>query len=277
MSRVWDESKVDRDKWGRFADSESGMGVDTWIQRVGDEMRRTIDREQLGHQSGQWRVLTREQQRVTLAKQMFDGALDVQPDFDKTELRRLCLEEADNQMSSGQRDDITLTNGKATIRSSDPRVRLADLEAVAEQVDDLHARFPSQGRISIGVYPDNFPMSHEHADGQTIHGEAFIQIKARVWESEKTAADGFMPAQDDHSRWEYVLAHEWGHAIDHASPIDQLMAQFSEGSVGLSAYGQASPREAYAEAFAEWYLTKGHTTNNAALFYAEKFDWGEPW
>jgi hypothetical protein len=248
-----------------------------WAQQVSDRIGRVKQLEREPYRPGAWRQVTLEEQVATLAKDMYDGALEVEPGYDKAELRKLCMDFALEQIPAGVRGRIILRNGPATIQSSHPNVGRTELEAVAEQVDDMASRFPVTGRMMIGIVEDGFGMSDERADGQTVHGEAFIQLKGKVWREHKTAADGFMPAQDHHERWQYTLAHEWGHAIDHADGLRQMMAAFSDDSPHLSAYGESSPREAYAEAFAEWYLTKGHTTNKAARFYAKEFGWGEPW
>lgn len=277
MTRVFDESMVNRDDWGRFAEKDSVMYVETWVQRVSDQIERVKRRDKAGYQPGRWRQVTLDEQIATLAKDMFDGALKVQPDYDRAELRKLSVEFAEEQIPAGVRDDLKVVNGKATIISRDPRIRMSEVETLAALVDDLQTRFPTKGRIVINVVPDNYPMGHDHADAQTVHGEAFIFIKGGNWHKTKTSADGFMPAQDDNPRWLYAMAHEWGHAVDDADGLEQMMAAFSDDSYALSAYGNASPREAYAEAFAEWYLTKGRTTNKAARYYAEKFEWGEPW
>lgn len=275
MSRRFDESKVKRDDWGRFAET-AGDGADAWAQALSDRIAGNRERTKQDYQAGDWREVPYDEEIATMAADMYRCGLEANPDYDKEELRRLCLDFARKQLPPSAHP-VTLVNGPAKIHSRDPRVGADELEDVAALIDDLHARFPASGRMMIGVFGDDFNMSAETADGQTIHGEAFIQVKARIWESKKGSADGFMPAQDDHDRWEYVLAHEWGHAIDHENALDQMMAQFDDHVHGLSAYGESSPREAYAEAFAEWYLTKGRTSNAAAKHYAQKFGWGQPW
>jgi hypothetical protein len=47
------------------------------------------------------------------------------------------------------------------------------------------------------------------------------------------------------------------------------------GTVGAGRNNQNTPAEGYAEAFAEWSLTDGKTTNKAAQEYAKRFKWGE--
>jgi hypothetical protein len=275
VTRRFSEADVTRDDWGRFSE-HGGGGADAWAQALSDRIGQVKERNRAGYKPGGWREVTYDEEIATMAADMYRGGLEANPDYDKEELKRLCLDFAREQLPPSAHP-VTLVNGPGKIHSRDPRVGPEELQRVADQVDDMHARFPAPGRMMIGVFGDDFNMSHPDADGQTVHGEAFIQVKARVWGSNKTSADGFMPAQDDHDRWEYVLAHEWGHAIDNASPLDQMLAQFDDHVHGLSAYGESSPREAYAEAFAEWYLTKGHTSNAAATFYANKFGWGEPW
>jgi hypothetical protein len=44
----------------------------------------------------------------------------------------------------------------------------------------------------------------------------------------------------------------------------------------MSVYGSTAPWEFYAEAFAEWTLTGGRTSNPAAVMMADVMKWGTP-
>jgi hypothetical protein len=79
----------------------------------------------------------------------------------------------------------------------------------------------------------------------------------------------------------YVLAHEWGHAFPEKG--DARNTHVHKDAVkagGMTRYGkeggngeEGHASEGYAEAFAEWSLTDGQTTNEAAQEYARRFHW----
>jgi hypothetical protein len=271
----WNPTDHPRDQRGRFSRFTSGGGGAGWIKALSEQIEQSRTRDEAGYQPGQWRVVTRDEEVATLAAEMYQGGMEHDPTLDPEWLRGVALEEADRAIGNQRR--IALRNGEALIHSQVDGIGEDELQRVADMVDDLHTRYPAKGRIMVGIVPNDAVMSHDHAEAETVRGEGFIRIKAKSFDNEAAERFGFMPAADDHDRLDYVLAHEWGHAIDTHSGLDLMVLQFGESSHALSDYGQSSPREALAEAFAEWYLTKGHTTNAAAQEYAAKFNWGQPW
>lgn len=85
----------------------------------------------------------------------------------------------------------------------------------------------------------------------------------------------------------FTLCHEWGHAYQWYAQPEATYEDYGWASVpwwelkhksrirntGMSRYGRTDPREAYAEAFAEWFLTCGKTENKAARTYADRRGW----
>ena len=74
----------------------------------------------------------------------------------------------------------------------------------------------------------------------------------------------------------YIATHEYGHA--HAASMTpeqrgRMGIMWSEHKAGLGSYGRFSQEEAYAEAFAEWHVTNGATTNADVRAYAQEFGW----
>jgi len=92
---------------------------------------------------------------------------------------------------------------------------------------------------------------------------------------------GFMPAARTTDPLVYTLTHEWGHAL---TPLDGISLTgnramrrvWRNNDFAFGKYGRSSVHEGYAEAFAEWYLTRGLTTNAAAKAYAREFGWRLP-
>ena len=91
----------------------------------------------------------------------------------------------------------------------------------------------------------------------------------------------------------YVLTHEWGHLMDkrgegqsYEDKVQEIGNIFStkyDGVSGLdlmSKYGNSSPTEGFAEAFAEYVISKqrGFEMNNpVVLALANKYGWDKPW
>jgi hypothetical protein len=85
---------------------------------------------------------------------------------------------------------------------------------------------------------------------------------------------GFHPPAGENVSWfDQVTAHEWGHAIDTRSE-EQVAWDEKHMPNAVSQYATTSPRERYAENFAEWYLSKGRTPMLAPRMYADRYGWG---
>lgn len=86
-----------------------------------------------------------------------------------------------------------------------------------------------------------------------------------------------MPVHRVMPHWAYVTAHEWGHVLTNGEGGPFMRANDGlDASYGMSFYGYRSKAEAAAEAFAEWYGSRGLTTNPAARAYAEHYGWEVP-
>lgn len=74
---------------------------------------------------------------------------------------------------------------------------------------------------------------------------------------------------------EYVYTHEFGHQYDANNRRNGGRAMYENPEIKktLSTYGKTIPEEGYAEAFAEWHMSKGQTDNPAARAYAKQEKW----
>jgi hypothetical protein len=149
-------------------------------------------------------------------------------------------------------------------------------------VDDLLTAAPPGGgdplRLTVGT-------TEARALATTVIGQHDIIMDRKVLMPDKQIGPEYFSVQEGSTHWmpvshqvsliDYVVAHEWGHAIAERVPekIGQRrdMAYFQRRH--LSGYGNKEYDEAYAEAFAEWFLTRGQTTNEAAQAYAREFGW----
>jgi hypothetical protein len=108
-----------------------------------------------------------------------------------------------------------------------------------------------------------------------------VNRNSAMWDE----ADGgnWMPSANKDNVMEVVGAHEYGHVrmfteADLPSTIRGVAASWDDETEGtMSLYGQASSMEAHAEAFSDWVITRGRSTNPATRSFAEALNWdGEP-
>jgi len=145
-------------------------------------------------------------------------------------------------------------------------------------VDYMQSRFPANREMAIRVAsPSEF--------GWDVGGETTIST-GHMRINEKVMLQDFwpgMPVSKDVPSALYVLAHEWGHAFPDKHDARNTHAHKDAVKAGgMSRYGthggtdaEGHAAEGYAEAFAEWSLSNGKTTNPAAQEYARRFKWGE--
>ena len=197
---------------------------------------------------------------------------------------------------TAQNDHRTLTRDDTIIRDETTSgVDTGTLEAVARIVWALRTAYPTRPMVptrygvEVTVKPDT---AREFAiDDDDLVGKSIMERDPRAFVGGSTETDtrqivlnekafttpgqgGIgMPVAERTQGWAYTLVHEYGHASDPVmgQPIEFIL--WAGTSKSLSQYGQTDPAEAYAEAFAEWILSKGHTTNVAARQYARMLGW----
>lgn len=173
------------------------------------------------------------------------------------------------------RDDITVTDTASTVSTD-------QLKAIGNVTWALHEVYPNPdgGRVMVAVASHDSPWfeggkgqtRESFISGSTRNGTAHIALNEWNW-SVPGNGDGAMPVAATTPPWLYTLVHEYGHASDtDLGGFGEMLEWMSLGA-GLSVYGQTGPAEGYAEAFAEWILTQGRTSNPAARGYAEAHHW----
>ena len=145
-------------------------------------------------------------------------------------------------------------------------------------VDHMQSKFPANREMAIRVAPSSeFGWD---VGGETTISTGHMRINERVLTQDFWPG---MPVSKDVPSALYVLAHEWGHAFPDKNDARNTHAhQDAVSAGGMTRYGtiggdgaEGNAAEGYAEAFAEWSLTDGKTTNKAAQEYARRFHWGE--
>jgi hypothetical protein len=94
-------------------------------------------------------------------------------------------------------------------------------------------------------------------------------------------AEWIAPASKDASLLQYTVAHEWGHTVATAGgaggvTAQSILAEAERAGTLISDYATTSTAEAFAESFAEWWLTAGTTANVTVQQLARAEGWPTP-
>jgi hypothetical protein len=163
-------------------------------------------------------------------------------------------------------------------------------------VDKLLVDAPLGGR-NLRLIVDS--IKDPHTLGITTIGSPNIQLNWRLLMPDaKTPGyfqpKNFMPSAATADPIQYTLAHEWGHALEpthrqHQAGEDIIVQMFNQATAADAAAAEAEPpvapemseyaasdpegHEAFAEFFAEWYITPKHDWRGILRTFAEEFGW----
>lgn len=244
-----------------------------WVPRV------VTDISQLhpDYQPGQWQTMDRE---TSIRKYLDDFLRTTPPDF---VARYYPTPQAQRAYAEQIIPGGVVVNGPHRITIATPApVSDSAMAELTRTLDQLMTRYPVRASIpyhtKLSIVPDN--EIHPYL-GQSINRTPYITLSDAVFDGSVdrafyTIASNKMPAFTKTPPTRYILAHEWGHTISLVHP-DQMADAYETvraGKVtGMSEYGLEDMQEAFAEAFAEWFITEGKTRNPAARYYALKFGW----
>jgi hypothetical protein len=177
------------------------------------------------------------------------------------------------------------------VDATDDGITREQLQGIADEVWALSEKYPpaNPGKVTITVKPDaefeHEPGGPGYVAGSTAAFTADIELNERTLVDGSTSSRNTMPVSQRVPEWVYTVAHEYGHAFTPRDLVDSgdgmtirpaFLKQWwtSVVSAGdMSAYGESDPVEGYAEAFAEWSLTHGSTSNRAARRYGRRYAW----
>jgi hypothetical protein len=259
---TWREEVHRRDRRGRFADVAAAGNVAV--------SRRAPLAGAIDVTGGGWRYRDRR-----------GMARDLIAEWTRLAGRRLDPEERAELLQQllppgGHRAD--LSKGEISIFARTPKIRREHLEHTARVVDRLQARWPIAGPVYINL-DRHESLQDPQSSAETVRGRGHIRLSERVFTQPQDAStEHLMPSRLHADRASYVLVHEWAHARDDEPPDSSRKWQmYIEHAVpGLSLYALHSPAEAKAEAFAEWVLTGGRTSNEHVRSYARTYRWEAP-
>lgn len=292
-----------RDNHGRW----TIMGaVEDALKRVGHDIRPThLDNHSTPHEQferGRWRRVTQDSERAA-------AEAEIRAHLDSPEMAGWRAQQTPQQIDDAVRQTVDMMVGPP--RESDrtiyangphqiivPRDMAAEIptEHVASVLDDLITRHPKHdgGRVVVNFRPADahddtevMGMESQRMASTTVGGNTLMFTSHIV--DPKANGDagplhGTMPMRREVPGWLWVLAHEYGHASypgthEDTGPIWEAAheaAALDTNATGMSEYGLfGGPHEMYSEAFAEWYLSGGRTTNPYAQAFARRFGWDD--
>lgn len=224
-----------------------------------------------GYSPGQWQVHNDTEERI---RELQDDIRKLNPALSDEENRAFA-----EKLHGGTAEDgeILYKNGPHEVLfASKGTLTPEQQQRFLGYVDHMQGKFPSGRKMAIRVAPSS-------EFGWDVGGETTIST-GHMRINEKVLKQDFwpgMPVSKGVPSALYVLAHEWGHAFpDKADARNTHTHKHAVDAGGMSRYGtqggvdaEGHAAEGYAEAFAEWSLSNGKTTNPAALEYAKAFGW----
>ncbi len=224
-----------------------------------------------GYAPGQWQQATGTDD---LLAEMFDEIKKINPALSDQEAREFAKKFVEGTTDDNQ---VRFKNGPHEVIFAG-KLSPEKQQQFLGYVDHMQSKFPADRELAIRVAP-----SREFGwdvGGETTIATGHMRINERVMTQKIWSG---MPVSSDVPSALYVLAHEWGHAFPNKG--DARNTHVHKDAVkagGMTKYGthggdgeEGHAAEGYAEAFAEWSLTEGKTTNPAALEYAKRFNWEE--
>lgn len=180
-----------------------------------------------------------------------------------------------------RRTNYSLHNGGIEVRLNAELAdrRGFDTRILTEQIDWLAALFPPPpGNNNRGL------LIHVSGTGSFpdagYRGDLDMLSLSDAWltpgyaDQRIPTADRYMPTASTTPALVYALTHEWGHLASGAlARDDPWWRKHFKDSPEMSEKGRTNAREGYAEAFAEWLLSQGQTTNPVARQYAAHYGW----
>ncbi|MCG5459628.1 phage portal protein [Micromonospora sp. PSH03] len=187
-------------------------------------------------------------------------------------------EEVARSIVKNELPDGTVVHVNGDVRVVNRAGKASD-EAVKEAMTELEKLAKTQP-LPRGVVVSFSETKLTNADAIT-DGNGNIVLSSALDNTDPYGEFGqayLMPSAADGSKIRYVMAHEYGHALMHSTdpPRSTVKEYARDNGDSLSEYGLSDHKEAYAEAFAEWYLSGGTTDNEAAQNYAKGFGWKKP-
>jgi hypothetical protein len=223
-----------------------------------------------GYAPGQWQPVTGNED---LIEETFQNIRKINPDLGEEQARELA-----NKFIEGTTDDhqVRFKNGPHEVIFAGSLSPEKQQEFLGH-VDHMQSKFPANRKLAIRVAPSS--EFGWNVGGETTISTGHMRINERVMTQDIWAG---MPVSKGVPSALYVLAHEWGHAFpDKDDARNKHVHKDAVAAGGMTRYGTVgdndhnTPAEGYAEAFAEWSLTNGQTTNPAAREYARRFKWEE--
>jgi hypothetical protein len=239
------------------------------------------------YRPGRWQRLTVAGRRDMYVQEMLPVAARMarkyQPDLADEDIRAQVYADAHEVVPDGATFYI---NGRhlVTIRGNRP----VDQHVLLAELDRLIVDYPPPDDLRLGVREAAFFASPDDDEegvtyAETVTGSATVGLSDGLFPdhlgvgSMDTGTGHKMPSAAHVTGLRYALTHEWGHVVTpKATEQVGLQAAFDVYGPYLSGYGRGKPAEAFAEAFAEWVLSRGVSGNLGVQGYAKRFGWKVP-
>jgi hypothetical protein len=256
-------------------DDDGKFGSGSGSSKAKAATAKTIDGA--GYKPGAWRPATHEQRLQQVAEQIAPNIRMKSWDYTHGGYK---MSEAESLKQAkvragelvGGHDEKLLVNGPHWIAASQ-NVTISDREMahLGSLADGHLARNPIPDGQSLQLLVQNGWTMQSHLGETDVH-TGRITLNDTLFFSRNLKLSGMMPAAKKVPAVDYIMAHEWGHTQSLLGDprVDKI---FDRADPKMSPYSHGEAHEAYAEAFAEFTLSKGATRNATVKKYAATFGW----
>jgi hypothetical protein len=175
---------------------------------------------------------------------------------------------------------ITWDKQLSKLSGDAPRRRSVKVRMAADLLEHgewLQAADPTHGGVTTISLREN--KYHEDWEAYSTPNGSWMVMDVD-WLTMYRATSGhksYMPTYYQYPNSIFTMTHEYGHMRDDRTEEQRTADDgMVAGLPGMSEYGKTSDYEGYAEAYAEWILSYGETTNEVALYFARKYNWPVP-
>jgi len=277
VSRDWDETEHPRhpegapdSRGGQFRRFAAPASYETLGNVMGEQWQVAVSRRLArdGYVPGAWEPMDLDEYRRELHAEL---SLDVP------------AEVVDDLFAEYEWPAAVYRNGDHRVAIQDRFLAMGRADQILAHLDELQTRVPIQKPIRMAVVDAHF-IGGARGSALPLTGILFVaEMAFDEWGEDRYGGGRVMPVASTGAieQWRYGMTHEWGHLVDPqqvprtwrddaARKAQDLMY---EHEAEMTPYGMGHRNEALAEAFAEWFLTQGRSTNGAAQAYAAAFGW----
>lgn len=243
--------------------------------------------------AGQWERVSGSDIRDLLWSNLENGlkdVLDAVPENRREAFRNMLMQETNDQADALVRQGSAIwCNGNVKVIDWETRLTEEGKKNVLETIDRLQTSHPHDADVTLTILESINGGDAYGATRLRMSDDEPVQIMLRANEMNMALESPARMSMNWHQnsipvrQGVWGIMHEWGHSIDRSKMVPrwkdkvQLMYdEFMQNIVttgSMSRYARHDAHEMIAEAFADWSLTNGTSTNQITQALGKELEW----